>query len=79
MCTLLLVIVRAARKLEQIWCIPSFESQLCWQISGLFFSGPEDLGHHLLSPQSAWIPMLLVEAEARMSCLEEEGHHLGIP
>lgn len=79
MCTLLLVIVRAARKLEQIWCISSFESQFCWQISGLFFSEPGDLGHHLLSPQSAWILILLVEAEARMACSEEEGHGLGIP
>lgn len=79
MCTLLLVIVRAARKLEQIWCIPSFESQFCWQISGLVFSEPEDLGSHPLSPQRAWIPILLVEAKARMACPEEEGQGLGGP
>lgn len=65
MCTLLLVIVRAERKLEQIWCIRIFESQICWQISGLFFSEPEDLGHHLLGPHSGWIPLLLLEMETR--------------
>lgn len=71
--TLLLVIVRAERKLEQIWCVHIFESPICWQISGLCFSEPEDLGRHLFSPQKAWIPFLLVEAEARMVHSEEEG------
>lgn len=60
-------------------CSYFLSPKICWQISGLFFSEPEDLGHHLFSPQGAWISFLHVKTEARMVYREEEGQFGGYP